>query len=226
MELVIAMTVFLVHHLVVARPIIKRTVIEKVGKAGHLALYWLFSTVFLAWVAWSYVEAPYIEIWPASDWARNLALLINPLVVILITCGYYDNRSNSLMGRDYTIGREIPWVARISSHPVMCAVALFCLTHMAVNGDVASQLLFGANALLAIAGMMLMDAKRREKWGEETWEAFAAETSALPFVALLMRRTRLRLSEVSWVPVLAGLGLYFAILFSHPILFGVSAFLE
>lgn len=225
-DLAIATAVFLGHHFLMARRFIKAPLVEVVGKKPYMFLYSLLSVVLFVWMVWAYIEAPEVEIWPTTDWARNLSLVLNPLAMILLICGYYSPSPASLLGRHFDLDQELPWIVRISRHPVMSAVAILCLTHMAVNGDLASLIVFGANGFLALAGMPIIDAKKRARWGEETWEAFAAETSALPFVALLMRRTSLRLSEISWVPVLAGLGLYFAILFSHPILFGVSAFLE
>ncbi len=225
-DLVLASAAFLGHHFLFARRMVKDPLVRLLGKKGNMALYSLISVVLLGWMIWAYVAAPEVEFWPTTDWARNLALLINPLAMILLACGYYNPSPVSLMGRHFKLDQELPWITRISRHPVMSAVALLCLSHMAVNGDHASLIFFGANAFLALAGMPIMDAKKRDRWGEETWRAFAAQTSVLPFAAILMGRTRVSLSEITWIPVLAGLGVYFAFLFGHPVLFGVAAFLE
>jgi len=225
-DLVIASAAFLGHHFLFARRMVKDPLVRLLGKKGNMALYSVISIVLLGWMVWAYVDAPEVELWPTTDWARNLALAVNPLAMILLACGYYTPSPVSLLGRHLKLDQELPWITRISRHPVMSAVALFCLTHMAVNGDHASLIFFGANALLALVGMPIMDAKTRDRWGQETWQAFAAQTSALPFVAILTHRTHVKFSDITWIPVFAGLGIYFAFLFGHPILFGVAAFFE
>lgn len=225
-DLVIATILFLGHHFLTARHFIKDPIVKVIGKKGNLVLYSGLSIVLLIWMIWAYADAPEIEIWAVTDQARNVALFVNPLAMILLVCGYYNPSPTALIGHDFRLEQKLSWVTRVTRHPVMSAVAILCLSHMAVNGDLASLILFGSNAFLAIAGMPIMDAKKQEKWGEETWEAFAAQTSAMPFVAILTNRTSVSFSEVTWIPVFIGLAIYFAFLFGHPVLFGVAALLR
>jgi|GEM_PF-238423 len=224
-DLAIATLLFLGHHILTARHFIKDPIVGAIGKRGNMILYSIISIVLLVWMIWAYVEAPNEAIWPTTDLARYVALLVNPLAMILLACGYFSPSPTALIGHGFRLEQKLSWITRVSRHPVMCAVALLCLTHIAVNGDLASIILFGSNAFLAAAGMPIMDSKKQEKWGEETWEAFAAQTSAVPFVAILTNRTEVSFSEIPWVPVLAGLGIYFAFLFGHQMLFGVAALL-
>ncbi|RLB48674.1 MAG: hypothetical protein DRJ42_22675 [Deltaproteobacteria bacterium] len=90
------------------------------------------------------------------------------------------------------------------------------------NGDLASLLLFGSFASLAIAGMLHIDRRRLRELGEP-WAALVAQTSVLPFVAIIAGRTRLDARGLWWRALL-GLASYAAMLALHEWEMGVSPF--
>jgi uncharacterized membrane protein len=73
---------------------------------------------------------------------------------------------------------------RITRHPFLWGVAIWASGHLSVNGDRASIVLFGSMLLLALFGTASIDAKRKRALGA-TWDAFAAQTSNVPFAAIL-----------------------------------------
>ena len=77
--------------------------------------------------------------------------------------------------------------------------------------------------LLALFGTFSIDAKRRRKMGA-AWEGFAAQTSNIPFGAVIRGRTPLHLSENFGWRFWVALILFVAILFAHAHIFGVSPF--
>jgi uncharacterized membrane protein len=81
---------------------------------------------------------------------------------------------------------------------------------------------FGAFAVLALLGTRAIDAKKRRTWPPETWEAFAATTSNLPFLAIAQGRAQFDWKGVGWkTPALTSV-LYAAIIFwFHPLVIGV-----
>ena len=114
-------------------------------------------------------------------------------------------------------------VLRITRHPFLWGVVLWAAFHMAANGDLASVILFGTFLLLSLFGTFSIDAKRRRKMGA-AWEGFAAQTSNIPFGAVLRGRTRLRLSESFGWRFWVALILFVGVLFAHARIFGVSPF--
>jgi uncharacterized membrane protein len=82
--------------------------------------------------------------------------------------------------------------------------------------------LFGSLLVLAVFGTTSIDAKRRRALGEQ-WDAFAAQTSNVPFAAILARRQTLKIGEIGWGRIALAVVLYAATLAGHPYAFGVPA---
>ena len=55
----------------------------------------------------------------------------------------------------------------------------------------------------------------------DAWHAFAAQTSRLPFAAVLAKRTKIDWAGIGWARPALGLGLYVLLLLFHDRLFGV-----
>ncbi len=70
---------------------------------------------------------------------------------------------------------------------------------------------------------MLQDARKNRMVGVD-WQRFASITSNVPFAAIVQRRNQFRFEEIGWWKVLAGLALYFALVFLHPYLFGARPY--
>jgi uncharacterized membrane protein len=114
-------------------------------------------------------------------------------------------------------------ILRITRHPFLCGVALWAFTHLIVNGDAASFVLFGSLLVLALIGPPSIDAKRHRTFGGK-WARFAAVTSNVPFVAIMEGRNVLRLEEVGLWRIGIGLIAFVLLLFCHQWLFGVAPF--
>lgn len=78
----------------------------------------------------------------------------------------------------------------MTRHPFLTGVGLRALLHLIGDGDLASLVFFGALAIVALAGTVSIDAKRRRAAGA-AWERFAAETSIIPFAVIAAGRNRL-----------------------------------
>ena len=102
---------------------------------------------------------------------------------------------------------------------ILWGVAVWAFGHLLVNGDLASFILFGTMLVLAVLGTYSIDAKRRRALGDK-WDAFAAQTSTLPFAAIFSGRQAMPgLGEVGW-RLIVGLGVWIALALAHPFLFG------
>ena len=102
------------------------------------------------------------------------------------------------------------------------AVAVWAAGHILVNGDRAGLVLFVAMLALALFGTSSIDAKRKRALGSK-WDAFAAETSNVPFGAILSGRQKLAVGEIGWWRIFLGVAVWALLAWAHPFLFGVKA---
>jgi uncharacterized membrane protein len=151
-----------------------------------------------------------------------LPLLLMPVALIFLVCGVSSPNPTAVGAQD-TLDPEdaARGILRITRHPVMWAIALFALSHMVANGDLASVVFFGTFVALALIGTLLLDQKYAARRGAD-WQHFAEVTSNVPFGAIAAGRQRIAFEEIGWPRVGAAFALYIALLALHPWLFGVS----
>jgi uncharacterized membrane protein len=64
--------------------------------------------------------------------------------------------------------------------------------------------------------------RKRAAGDPEGWARFAAKTSRIPFLAIIQGRNTLRIGEIGWGRIAAGLVVYGLILYFHGWIFGVD----
>lgn len=210
MEMLVAATgVFLGTHFVSGTPL-RPALISAIGIWPYRAAYSLVALVTLAWMAWAYSAAPYIQLWAGM---RALPYILMPLAFALIACGYY--RNPTAVGAEKLLRSEDParGVIRITRHPIMWGIILWAAAHIVARGDLKSLVFFGGLLLVALGGTLSMDARKSREPG---WPRFAALTSHVPFVAIAQGRNRLDWGEIGWLRPAIGLALFFGILLFHP----------
>jgi uncharacterized membrane protein len=74
---------------------------------------------------------------------------------------------------------------------------------------------------LGVFGTVSIDAKRKKALGAK-WDAFAAQTSNIPFGAILTGRQKLSLGEIGLWRLALAVAIWAGLLWAHPMLFGVS----
>jgi uncharacterized membrane protein len=84
-------------------------------------------------------------------------------------------------------------------------------------------LFFGTFVLVAAAGTFSLDAKRARLYGEG-WQRYAAQTSNLPFAAIVQGRNRLVVGELGWGKLAAAAVVYAAFAVLHARFFGLPPF--
>ena len=220
--LVLATALFAGIHLLVSGTALRGAIVGMIGERPYLGLFSLVSLLGLAGMIWGYVEADYVELWllPGLAWIPILAM---PAALIL-AIGAFTAPNPTLIGSERAAERADPirGVAAITRHPFLWAVALWAAAHLSVNGDSASVVFFGGLLAVALIGPSLIDAKR-QRGDEEAWRRVAAGSSALPFLALVQGRARLRFADVGWWRLALAAALYLALLLAHGDLLGVSA---
>lgn len=223
-ELGAAWFAFFVLHLAPARPPLRRRLVATLGEPAYLVVYSAVSLAALAWLIGAAGRAPFVLLWPWAPWQAWVPNLMMPLVCLLITFGVAVPNPLSFGGRDNgAFDPDRPGIAGLTRHPLLAAVALWAGAHLVVNGDLAHVLLFGPLALLAIAGMVLIDRRRRRELGAAEWSRLARRTSLLPRAALLGELLRpTPPGRAGLVRLAAAAGLYASLLAAHPLAVGVS----
>jgi uncharacterized membrane protein len=179
--------------------------------------------VFLIWVIAAYRTAPQIVLWNAGVAGRYVPLVLMPFAAILVVLGLTTRNVTAVGGEHLAnAAAQLKGAVTISRHPFLWGAALWALSHLVPNGDLASLLLFGGIAILSLGGMIAIDRKRSHKLGA-AWQTIDEQTSAIPFAAALSGRRAVDWSGIGWIRPAAGLALYVVLLFAHPWIIGVSA---
>jgi uncharacterized membrane protein len=220
-SLAIAGLAFCGSHVLLSSTGLRGSLRDQLGETGFLAVYSLTALATFAWFLVAYAHAPTIVLWPEQRWMTLVPVAVMPLAAVLLVAGYTTpNPTAVAMERLARADDPAPGILRVTRHPVMWAIGLWAVSHVVANGDLRSLIFFGAFAVLALGGTLLIDRKKRLALGSE-WSRLAAITSNLPFAALVTGRTRMRWRDVGLLRVIAGLLLYVVLFRGHAIIAGM-----
>jgi uncharacterized membrane protein len=194
-------------HLLVAgtwRP----TLAARLGEHGFRGLFSALSALFLGVMIWTYIRAPYVELWASSQTLNVIPVLVMPLAFFLLVAALRPSNP-TLAGADMLLGDLLPdiGITRVTRHPLLWGFALWAVSHMAANGDLATQLLCAAVLLTALNGMFSIDRKKRRQLGA-AYAEFERKTSIIPFAAILQGRNTFKGREIGWMTLVLALLLY------------------
>lgn len=222
--LIAAAAFFVLLHLLVSGTSLRGALVKVMGEGAYMGLFSLASVGGIVWLSMAYGDARGSgEIhWDAGAGARHAAILLMLISLLLVVPGLTTPNPTSVK-QEGALNRPdaVKGMLRITRHPFLWGVAIWGLAHLLANGDTPSLILFGAMLALAVFGTASIDAKRRKAVGP-AWDAFAAQTSNLPFAAILAGKQSLRLGEIGWWRILLAIVVWAGLLFAHPRLFGVS----
>ncbi len=219
-QFIVSIVVFFALHSVPAIPAIRQRLIGTLGRRPYLALYSLASLAALAWVFHTAFQLDYVELWPPAAWQAWFPIVLTPIAFFLLTAGLISPNPTSVSFRrsDSTPGA----IVTITRHPVLWGFALWAPGHMVANGDLRSQMLFGVFALFALFGMLTTE-KRNRRRQDPAAETLAKTTSVVPFLAILQRRTTLRMDPPMMIALLIAAALTaWLLLGGHTALFGAD----
>jgi uncharacterized membrane protein len=219
--LVAAAVFFVASHFTLSHPLLRDAIVGGLGEKPFRALHGVVDLAALAWLILAYTSAPYVELWPPVMASRYVPLAIMPIVTILLVCGLTTRNPTAMYWEKPGEGDPVPGILKVTRHPVMWAVILWALAHMAPNGDVGSIIFFAAFATMAGVGMGAIDRRRQRLMGD-AWGAIAATTSNMPFAALLGGRTRLDFREIGIWRMVGGIFLYGALMLAHGPVIGLA----
>ena len=156
------------------------------------------------------------------EWWKPIAIIVMLPASLLVVIGLTTPNPTSV-AQEGRLAQPPRGIVRVTRHPFLTGVGLWALVHLVGDGDVASLVFFATWAVVALAGTVSIDRKRRRLLGA-TWELFAAQTSIVPFAAIAAGRNRFRLSEIGAWRWGVALVVYALMLGGHAHVIGVSPF--
>lgn len=222
-SLSLAALFFIGIHLGVSGTRLRDRVVSLAGLRGYMVTFSVASVAGMVWLVSAYSAAPYVPTWGQLEWWKPVAIALMLPAFLLVVIGL-TTPNPTAVAQEGLVDRPPQGIVRITRHPFLVGVALWAGVHLVGNGDVASLVFFAALAVVAVAGTVSIDAKRRRVLGAEAWDAFASRTSIVPFAAILAGRNTLVAREIGrWRPA-AGLAAYALMLGGHAHVIGVSPF--
>jgi uncharacterized membrane protein len=219
-ELALACLAFMALHVVPSTPL-RPALVGAVGERAYLGLFSLASLAAIVWMVLAFKAAPLTVLWPGL---RHLPSAVMPFALILVVAGGMTPNP-SAVGAAKLLEREDParGILRITRHPIMWGIMLWAGAHLFARGELKSTLFFGSFLLLAGAGTVLMDLRKRLRYGD-LWTRYARLTSNVPFVAIAQGRNRLAWREIGWRKIVIALVVFALIFHFHPWLFGARPY--
>ena len=220
--LALATVAFLATHYVSSTPL-RSGLVRLLGDKSYLGLYTAVSLAMLGWMIWAYAKAPFERLWVGDEF-KVWAIVLMPVSLVFLVCGLLSRNPSAVRQESALRSMGEPrGILRVTRHPVQWAIALWAFLHLITRGDGASAIFFGGLLLLSLSGTVLIDARKDRTIGVD-WKRFAAATSNIPFAAIIQGRNQFSFDEIGWVKVLAGLALYFVLVYLHPYLFGARPY--
>ena len=213
-EFAAAWAVFLLSHAVPVRPPVKPWLVARIGAPGFGLAYSALSLAVLVWLIGAAGRAPHLEIWPRAGWQTWVTVAAMTLACQMLAFALFAPNPYSFGGwRNGTFDPARAGLLRLTRHPLLAALALWSLGHLAPNGDLAHLLLFGGFAGFALLGGRMIDRRRRRALGVAVWAERAWRRCAGAAVRWRPGHAGLR--------VAAGLALTAALILLHPLVIGL-----
>ena len=211
-----------VTHFGISSTALRARLVEMWGERPYQGIYSLISVVAFGWLVAAYRHAPLHSLWIAPPWVKATVLPIVAIAFLLAVVGV-TTPNPTAVGAEGLFERSdsVKGILRVTRNPFLWGTGLWAIAHMIATGDAASILFFGSIAALGLVGASVLDAKKARQHGAR-WERFAAQTSNVPFLAIVQGRQRLALGEIGAWRIALALVLYAALLAGHGKLFGVS----
>lgn len=158
--LILGLVLFLGIHTLTTMREVRAAAIGRLGEGPYKGVYSLVSAIGLVLIVWGfgrYRSGGYIQVWDPP------IAIFHPIALFLLWFAFVA------LAAAYAPPGKIKAVLR---HPMLVAVKAWALSHLLVNGDLGSMLLFGG--LLAWAVYDRIALKRRGDMGAAQVDGFKA----------------------------------------------------
>lgn len=215
-ELALAFAAFFASHSLPLRPAPRAALTRALGRRGFTLAYSALSTAMLVWLIVAAGRAPHLPLWGWAEWLYWMthAAMLAACLLLALSIGR-PNPFSFGGARNEAFDPARPGVVRWTRHPLLAALALWALGHIAPNGDVAHLLLFGLFAAFALLGGRLIDRRKRREFGAR-WMTLRDAVAAQP------RWPAPESARAAALRLALGVALYGALALAHPVVIGVS----
>lgn len=222
LELPLAAIFFLAPHVVPSVPGLRPWLIGKMGRFGYMFVYVALSTVTFAWLIVAVLRAPYAGLWALHPWHVYITLVLIALASVLLVAALLTPNPLSLSLRRTGADRPNDAILGVTRHPLLWAFGLWSLSHILVNGDLASVMLFSMLAVFALGYIPLLDRRLQKSRGIEEWRRLSAGSSSMLFASYFRGNVRPRVDRRMILSVIGGMALFLLLLLLHGPIIGVN----
>jgi uncharacterized membrane protein len=210
-------------HIVGSSVPVRTYCISRIGTLGFKCIYSVVALVTFLILCYVFLTHKHagspLNYTPgyASQLLAQLLMLV-ALVILLqaLTTTNPMTTNAELFGRDIS---SVIGIQRITRHPQNFAFGIFGLAHLLVNPYLGDWIFFGGFIVFGIVGALHQD-RRMLAMGHVQVKQFIADTSAVPFAAILAGRQKLRIDEYYPPALAAAIVLFILSRLLHPMLFG------
>jgi uncharacterized membrane protein len=144
LPLIVGLALFLGIHVLPSLTGLRERLRAQLGPGRYRGVFSLVSALGLVLIVYGKSVAPFVPVWPGWTAGFHLSLAVMPFVFVLLAAANMPGHIRATL-----------------RHPMLIGTMLWAAIHLAVNGDLASMLLFGG--VLAWAGFDLISASVRGK---------------------------------------------------------------
>ncbi len=209
-------------HVIGSSTPVRTAVISRIGLLAFKGLYSLVALATFIPLCYFYLTHKHVGyfLYNSCHFLQLLAQLFMLAAFIILLQGFTTanpmTSQAELTERFTHTGRGIQ---RITRHPQNLSFALFGLAHLLTNPYAGDWIFYGGFIVYGIVSARHQD-RRLLATGPEETKQFLADTSAIPFAALLKGKQRFGLDEY-YPPALAAAVVIFILMrLLHPMLFG------
>jgi uncharacterized membrane protein len=212
--LIIAALIWLALHIGIAGTRLRDVLAAGIGEGQFRGLFSLLSILAIVFLVWSWSGAWTTPLWEAPDWLRWMLVAVM-LVAFVLFVASVSRRNPTMVSGEAAMARPPHGIHRVTRHPMLWSFALWAAVHIVDNGDSAAIVFFGTFLMTALTGMPSIDGKLARR-DPASWQALAAMTSVVPFVAIAQGRNRFVPGEIGWLTLLLGVLAWAVVLRLHP----------
>lgn len=180
------------------------------GEKIFFAFYSLLALILFGWMIHAYNAAPHnVMLFIPSSLMRMIGMILMFIAVLFVVLGFWKGENPTAIQNKYKKleARAIRGIFRITRHPVMWGVIMSSISYILLKGDLATIILALSLLILALIGVYHIDYKKQILLGE-SWLSFSAQTSNIPFVAILSGKNKWVNAEFSITAIVLAIILY------------------
>ena len=163
-SLSLAAIAFIAIHLGVSGTLVRDRMTAAIGLNRYMIVFSLASVGAMVWLISAYNAADYQPTWGQLEWWKPFQLVLMLPAFLLVVIGLTTPNPTSV-AQEGLAAQAPRGIVRVTRHPFLVGVSIWAAVHLIGNGDVASLLFFAALAIVAAAGTVSIDAKRRRVLG-------------------------------------------------------------